>query len=84
MLESYLAKKPLFIPRLKIPTWNHIKPILKTSTFLTQDINANARLISSTIVKFKFSKEHKKVKKDWWYKTNGKASQRIWKQIASI
>lgn len=38
MLESYLAKKPLFIPQMKIPMWPHIRPIIKTSIFLSADV----------------------------------------------
>ena len=83
MLESFLAEKPLFVPKLGIPEPSYLKPVIKVAEILTSDIKNNARKIRKITAEFRFSAAHKKIKLNWWHNPNGKVSKRIWKHILS-
>lgn len=83
MLESFLAEKPLFIPKLGIPEPSYLKPVIKVAKILTPDIKNNAREIRKITTEFRFSADHKKIRLNWWHNPNGKVSKRIWKHILS-
>lgn len=81
LAEALLTNKPLFLPRLNLPSWSYIKLMSSACHILGKNVSENARIIKSALKNDPLSGRRGELIKLWWHNPNGRVSQRIWSNI---
>jgi hypothetical protein len=82
--DALIVNKPLFLIKTPLDEWGYYRRFKKGCYMIVGNRQKDRGLILKVMNKDWLKNERKKLIKEWWYKPDGNASERVWKQISKL